>query len=176
MPAIVLGGFAALAVAVLIGMLAVFGSYTARLPDPAHLEQFQLAEGSRIVSADGVELATFAAEQRRVITFAHIPTVMIDAQVAAEDRTFWTNPCIDFRGIVRAALQNFSASETVSGASTICQQLVRIRLFDADLVANPARRWERKIKEALLALRVGDRYPGLQGKQKLIEMYLNQVY
>ena len=60
-------------------------------------------------------------------------------QVAAEDHTFWTNPCIDFKGIVRAALQNFSASETVSGASTICQQLVRIRLFDADLLANPDR-------------------------------------
>jgi membrane peptidoglycan carboxypeptidase len=111
-----------------------------------------------------------------VIPFADIPQVMIDAQVAAEDRTFWTNPCIDFRGIVRAALQNFSASETVSGASTICQQLVRIRLFDADLLTNPKRLWERKIKEALLALRVGERYPGLEGKQKLLEMYLNQVY
>ncbi len=140
------------------------------------LEHFELSEGSRVASADGVELATFAAEQRRVIPFAQIPKVMIDAQVAAEDRTFWTNPCIDFRGIVRAALQNFSASRTVSGASTICQQLVRIRLFDADLLTNAERRWERKIKEAILALRVGDRYPGTEGKQKLLEMYLNQVY
>jgi len=157
-------------------MMAVFASYAAGLPDPAQLENFQLSEGSRVVSADGVDLATFAAEQRRVVAYADIPQVMLDAQVAAEDRTFWTNPCIDFKGIVRAALQNFSASETVSGASTICQQLVRIRLFDADLLANPARRWERKIKEALLALRVGDRYPGLEGKQKLLEMYLNQVF
>jgi membrane peptidoglycan carboxypeptidase len=175
-PALILGGFAALAVALFIGMLVVFASYAAGLPDPSRLEDFQLSEGSRVDSADGVELATFAAEQRRVIPFADIPQVMIDAQVAAEDRTFWTNPCIDFRGIVRAALQNFSASETVSGASTICQQLVRIRLFDADLLTNPHRRWERKIKEALLALRVGDRYPGIEGKQKLLEMYLNQVY
>jgi penicillin-binding protein 1A len=53
---------------------------------------------------------------------------------------------------------------------------VRIRLFDADLVADPGRIWERKIKEALLALQVGDRYPGIEGKQKLLEMYLNQVY
>ena len=102
---------------------------------------------------------------------------MVDAQVAAEDQTFWTNPCIDFSGIVRAALQNFSSlARPVSGASTICQQLVRIRLFDADLMANPDRRWERKIKEAILALRVGDAYPGEEGKQKLLEMYLNQVY
>jgi membrane peptidoglycan carboxypeptidase len=171
----ILGVFAALAVFLFIGVMAVFASYATGL-DPSKLEHFELSQGSSVVSADGVELATFAAEERRVITFDKIPQVMADAQVAAEDRTFWTNPCIDFKGIVRAALQNFSASETVSGASTICQQLVRIRLFDADLLANPDRRWERKIKEALLALQVGDAFPGLEGKQKLLEMYLNQVY
>ena len=42
-----------------------------------------------------------------MIPYDEIPQVMVDAQVAAEDQTFWTNPCIDFRGIVRAALQNF---------------------------------------------------------------------
>jgi len=176
LPAVILGIFGALAAALFIGIMGAFASYTSGLPDPSGLEHFELSEGSRVVSADGVELATFAAEQRRVIPYAQIPKVMIDAQVAAEDRTFWTNPCIDFRGIVRAALQNFSASRTVSGASTICQQLVRIRLFDSDLLNNGERRWERKIKEAVLALRVGDRYPGLEGKQKLLEMYLNQVY
>ena len=172
----ILGVFAALAVFLFIGVVAVFASYASGLPDPSQLEHFELSQGSSVMSADGVELATFAAEERRVLTFEKIPKVMADAQVAAEDRTFWTNPCIDFKGIVRAALQNFSASETVSGASTICQQLVRIRLFDADLLANPDRRWERKIKEALLALQVGDAYPGVEGKQKLLEMYLNQVY
>lgn len=152
-----------------------FASYTSGLPDPGQLEHFELAEASRVLSADGVELASFAAEQRRVMAFSDIPKVMIDAQVAAEDRTFWTNPCIDFRGILRAALQNFTESRTVSGASTICQQLVRIRLFDSALLSNE-RRWERKIKEAILALRVGDRYLGIAGKQKLLEMYLNQIY
>ena len=101
---------------------------------------------------------------------------MIDAQVAAEDQTFWTNPCVDFRSIVRAVLQNFQAGETVSGASTICQQLVRMRLFSAELMADPDRQVERKIKEAILALRLDDRYPGDAGKQRILEMYLNQVY
>jgi membrane peptidoglycan carboxypeptidase len=176
LPAIILGCFAALAVALFVGVVAVFAAYASDLPDPSQLGHFELSQGSSVVSADGVELATFSAEERKVVTYDKIPQVMRDAQVAAEDRTFWTNPCIDFKGIVRAALQNFSASQTVSGASTICQQLVRIRLFDADLLANPDRRWERKIKEALLALQVGDAYPGVEGKQKLLEMYLNQVY
>ena len=64
----------------------------------------------------------------------------------------------------------------MSGASTICQQLVRIRLFDADLLADPDRIYERKIKEWILALRVGERYAGQEGKERILEMYMNQVY
>ena len=171
-----LGSFALLGAALFAGVIAVYAAYTSGLPDVAQVENFQLSEGSRIVSADGVELATFAAEQRRVIPYAQIPNVMVDAQVAAEDQTFWTNPCVDFRGIVRAFLQNVSAGRQVSGASTICQQLVRMRLFPPDLLADPHRQVERKLKEAILALRLGDRYHGEQGKQKLLEMYVNQVY
>jgi membrane peptidoglycan carboxypeptidase len=176
LPVIILGGFAALAVALFVGLMGLYASYTTGLPDPAGIEDFDLSEGSRVVSADGVELATFAAEQRRVVPFEEIPELLRDAQVAAEDQTFWTNPCIDFRGIVRAALQNLQAGETVSGASTICQQLVRSRLLDAELMADPDRIFERKIKEAILALRVGERYSGQEGKETLLAMYMNQVY
>jgi membrane peptidoglycan carboxypeptidase len=176
LPAIILGAFVILAIGLFGGALAVYGAYTASLPDVGQIESFQLSQGSRIVSADGVELATFAAEQRRSIPFSEIPTVMVNAQVAAEDKTFWTNPCVDFRGIARAFLQNVTSGREVSGASTICQQLVRMRLFSADLLANPGRQVERKLKEALLALRLGERYPGVSGKQKILEMYMNQIY
>jgi membrane peptidoglycan carboxypeptidase len=176
LPAIVLGAFAVLAAGLFIGVMAVYASYTSGLPDVASVENFQLSEGSHVVSADGVELANFAAERRRSIPYSEIPQVMIDAQVAAEDQTFWTNPCVDFRGIVRAMLQNLSAGRQVSGASTICQQLVRMRLFNADLLADPHRQVERKLKEAILALRLGEHYSGTAGKQKILEMYVNQVY
>ena len=96
--------------------------------------------------------------------------------MAAEDQSFWNNPCIDFRSIVRAFLQNFQAGETVSGASTICQQLVRMRLFNAELMADPERQVERKIKEAILALRLDGRYTGTEGKERILEMYMNQSY
>lgn len=172
----VMAVFAVLGLALFGGAMAVYARYTAGLPDVAELENFDLAQGSTVLSADGKELATFAVEDRRTIPFEEIPQVMRDAQVAAEDRTFWTNPCVDFRGIVRAFLQNLSAGSTVSGASTICQQLVRARLFDAELMADPAREVERKIKEAVLALRVSDAYPGEAGKQQILAMYLNQFY
>ncbi len=176
LPVIILGSFLALAGALFVALLLLYFSYTSNLPDPAGLEDFRLDEGSRVVSADGVELASFAAERRDVVSLDDIPQVLIDAQVAAEDQSFWTNPCIDLRGILRAAYQNFQAGERVSGASTICQQLVRIRLIDADLMADADRVLERKIKEAILALRVSDTYPGEAGKRKILEMYMNQVY
>jgi membrane peptidoglycan carboxypeptidase len=175
-PAIILGIGTILAVGLFAGVIAVYAAYTSGLPDVGQIENFQLSEGSTVVSADGVELATFAAEQRRSIPYTQIPKVMIDAQVAAEDRTFWTNPCVDLRGIVRAFVQNVSAGRQISGASTICQQLIRMRLFSPDILADPRRQVERKLKEAILALRLGERYPGRAGKEKLLAMYLNQVY
>ena len=175
-PRIILVAFGLAAVGLFAGILSVYGSFTEGLPNVEDIEDFDLAQGSTVLSADGRRLATFAVEDRREIAFAQIPQVMVDAQVAAEDRTFWTNPCVDFRSIVRALLQNFQAGETVSGASTICQQLVRMRLFDAELMADPERQVERKIKEAILALRLDERYPGEEGKQRVLEMYMNQSY
>ncbi len=154
----------------------MYATYTSDLPPVEEIEDFDLAQGSTVLSADGRELATFAIEDRREISFENIPKVMVDAQVAAEDQSFWDNPCVDFRSIVRAFLQNFQAGQTVSGASTICQQLVRMRLFSADLMADPDRQVERKIKEAVLALRLDGRYPGTDGKQQILEMYMNQSY
>ena len=136
-PRIILIAFGLAAIALFIGILSAYATYTSDLPDVAEIENFDLAQGSTVVSADGIELATFAIEDRREIAFEDIPQVMVDAQVAAEDQSFWNNPCVDFRSIVRAFLQNFQAGETVSGASTICQQLVRMRLFSADLLADP---------------------------------------
>ncbi len=168
--------FGLLAAGLFAVILNVYSSFTSGLPDVGDIENFDLVEGSSVISADGTELATFAVEDRREISFEEMPELMIEAQVAAEDQTFWTNPCVDFRSIVRAVLQNFQAGQTISGASTICQQLVRMRLFDAEFMADPDRQVERKIKEAILALRLDDRYAGTEGKQQIIEMYLNQVY
>ncbi|HEX5397298.1 MAG TPA: transglycosylase domain-containing protein, partial [Candidatus Limnocylindria bacterium] len=175
LPAIVLGVFAVLAVGLFVGVMAVYASYASSLPDASTIDDITLDQGSRVVSADGVELASFAHEDRRAVTFDQIPEIMREAQVSAEDQTFWTNPCIDFRGIARAFWQNLTLGREVSGASTICQQLVRSRLFDAALLT-PERRVERKIKEAMLALRVGEQYGTREGKEQLLAMYMNQIY
>ena len=86
------------------------------------------------------------------------------------------NPCVDFRSIVRAFLQNFQAGETVSGASTICQQLVRMRLFDADLMADPTARSSARSRRRSWPCASTTATPATEGKQRILEMYLNQVY
>ena len=128
------------------------------------------------MSADEQELATFAETNRRVVDYDQIPTVIVDATVSAEDHTYWENPCVDPRAMVRAMLQNFSAGEVVSGASTICQQLVRSVLLPPDLMADPSRQLERKIKEAMLALELDAAYPGQEGKEQIMEFFLNEMF
>jgi membrane peptidoglycan carboxypeptidase len=154
----------------------LYSAYASSLPDVTTLEDYAPDEGSVVVSADDQELATFAEENRRIVDYEDIPTVIVDATVAAEDHTFWQNPCVDPRAVVRAFLQNVSAGEVVSGASTICQQLVRSVLLPPDLMADPSRQLERKIKEAMLALELDAAYPGQEGKEQIMEFFLNEMY
>src|SRR5918996_4185330 len=106
---VILGIGFLLGVGLFVGIMAAYGSVTSGLPDVSEIENFDLPEASTVTSADGRELAQFAAEDRRVIAFDDIPELMLNAQIAAEDQDFWDNPCISFRSIARAFLQNFQA-------------------------------------------------------------------
>ncbi len=176
LPAVILATFVVLGIGMVLGAILLYSAYASSLPDVTVLEDYAPDEGSVVMSADGVELATFADTNRHVVSYDEIPEVVVDATVAAEDHTFWENPCVDPRAIVRAMLQNFSAGEVVSGASTICQQLVRSVLLPPDLMADPSRQVERKIKEAMLALQLDAEYPGVEGKQQIMEFFLNEMY
>jgi len=176
LPAVILATFAALGVGIVLSAVFLYTAYASSLPEVTALEDYTPDEGSLVVSADGRELATFAATNRRVVDYDEIPDVLVEATVSAEDHTFWDNPCVDPRAIVRALLQNVSAGEVVSGASTICQQLVRSVLLPPELMADPDRQLERKVKEAMLALQLDAAYPGEEGKAQIMEFFLNEMY
>jgi peptidoglycan glycosyltransferase len=176
LPALIFATFGVLAGGIVVAAVMLYASYASSLPDVTALEDYAPDEGSVVMSADEQELATFAETNRRVVAYDDIPIVIVDATVAAEDHTYWENPCVDPRAIVRAMLQNFSAGEVVSGASTICQQLVRSVLLPPDLMADPDRQLERKIKEAMLALELDSAYPGQEGKEQIMEFFLNEMY
>lgn len=93
---------------------------------------------------------------------------IIDATIAAEDQTFWTNPGVEPRAILRSLVFNLSG-ESTSGASTITQQLVRM-LYPETI--GTERTYRRKIREAIMAIRFTQRY----SKQEILMMYLNNVY
>jgi membrane peptidoglycan carboxypeptidase len=93
---------------------------------------------------------------------------IIDATVAAEDSTFWTNEGVDPTAIARSLFVNLSGGPA-SGASTITQQLVR-NMFPESI--GQERSYTRKLREAVMAYQFTQRYD----KEEIMEMYLNNVY
>jgi membrane peptidoglycan carboxypeptidase len=109
------------------------------------------------------------AGAHRPVPLEEIPLALRQAIVATEDASFYTNPGIDLRGILRAVVINVSAGEIRSGGSTITQQLARNLLLDAE--ERTTRSWRRKIREAVLAWRL----TRALSKDDILALYLNET-
>lgn len=129
-------------------------------------------ETTRILDRNGnvlYEILDPTAGRRSYVPLEKISPYMVAAIVAVEDKDFYSHPGFDARGIVRAFWQNYRSGETVSGASTITQQLARALLFTPD---ERQRTYERKVREAILAEEITRRY----SKDEILELYLNEFY
>jgi penicillin-binding protein 1A len=113
-------------------------------------------------------VAQFSATENRVaLRYDQIPTVMVQAVVAAEDRDYFSHNGIDPTGILRALYQDVAASGgALQGGSTITQQYVKNRYLTSE------RTLKRKLREAALAVKVERKL----SKQEILERYLNEVY
>ncbi len=109
---------------------------------------------------------SFATQDRESIPLSDMPASIQAAVIAAEDRTFYTNRGIDFKGIVRAARNNATSGEIQGGASTITQQYVKI------LYLNQERSYSRKVREAVLSIKILNQLT----KDEILEGYLNTIY
>jgi membrane peptidoglycan carboxypeptidase len=148
---------------------------SADLPDPTEFESLQFAEPTIVYDRTGtVELGRFQQESRRVVEFADIPALVLDATVVAEDRTFWENEGFDAQAIIAAGLETLQGDGR--GASTITQQLVRARLLPEEVVAPGSDLWVRKAKEIIQSVRLTESYPGQDGKELIITAYLNDIF
>jgi membrane peptidoglycan carboxypeptidase len=147
-----------------LGVIALVVMYQrTEIPDPNR--EFQ-AETTTVYYSDGKhKIGTFALQNRDAVALSDVPQHVQDAVVAAENRSFWTDPGIDVKGIARAALSNVS-SESTQGASTITQQYVKV------LYLSTERTYSRKIKEAILALKIEREL----SKQEILQGYLNTIY
>ena len=144
------------------------------LPDPASaLDAITFTSQTVVYDRTGtIELAKLGSDRRDVVQFKDIPTPLIDATTSAEDKTFWQNPGFDPAGFVSAAIDTING--TSRGGSTITQQLVRARLLPQDVLDGNV--YVRKAKEIIQSIRLTQAYPGVTGKQTIMQDYLNQNF
>jgi 1A family penicillin-binding protein len=161
-----------LSVVALSTILGYFWFSTA-LPAPEHLRARAALGNTRILDRRGrllFEAPDPFAARRRVLPLSEIPVALRQATIAIEDRDFYANPGVDLRGIVRAAWIDLRSGAAVAGGSTITQQLARGFLLDPALAQQ--RTLERKLREAVLAIKLTASYP----KDEILSLYLNQTY
>src|SRR5207245_8006318 len=123
-------------------------SFADQLPDTQLLASTGMPEDTLIYAADGTTLLADLHPPGYQSFYEPLPemgTKLPDAVISIEDRNFYQEPGIDPQGVVRAAVVNWQSHSAVEGASTITQQLVKLRL-----VGNKAT-LDRKLREALLA-------------------------
>jgi len=156
------------AVSVAAGAAVVTG-WLEDLPDPDAPGAFDVAEATRIYSADGKLLARLYLENREVIPIDKMSAFLPDAVVAVEDERYFQHNGVDVVGLGRAVVVNVTEGFGEEGASTITQQYIRNTiLLDERTDISIA----RKVREAYLAMELEKRYD----KKTILEMYLNAVY
>ena len=153
-------------VAVIATMVVLLLWLSRDLPSPALLDSIEPTIGTTVYDRNGDVLHDFFRENRTVVSLDQVSPHFVEAITATEDRAFREHWGVDVLAIVRAALTNLRAGRVVQGASTITQQLAR------SLFLSPEVSMSRKLKEALLALRIEQTY----SKDRIMELYLNQIY
>ncbi|HZT25086.1 MAG TPA: penicillin-binding protein 1A [Pseudolabrys sp.] len=151
------------------GVAALLWHYSKGLPDYSQLQDYEPPVMTRVHAADGSLVAEYAKERRLYIPIQAVPKRVINAFLAAEDKNFYEHGGLDFTGIIRAAFnyaENYGSGRHPQGASTITQQVAKNFLLSNEVS------FTRKIKEALLALKIERTY----SKDKILELYLNEIY
>jgi membrane peptidoglycan carboxypeptidase len=157
-----------IAAVVLLGIVAVtavvvIGYNTVERPNPN--AEFETATTFVYYNDGKTQLGSFAIQNRQPLTFDEMPDSIKQAIVAAENRTFWTDPGISIRGMIRSAWVIARGGE-LQGGSTITQQYIKI------LYLNSGQTLSRKFKELFLAYKINNEL----SKEQILEGYLNTIY
>lgn len=151
------------------GGVYLFYKFGRALPDYKQLADYEPSVMTRVQAGDGRLLAEYAIEKRVFVPQAAMPRMVVRAFLSAEDKNFFYHPGVDPLGIIRAVLtniKNVTQGKRLVGASTITQQVAKNFLLTSDVTI------ERKVKEAILALRIERALP----KNRILELYLNEIY
>ena len=137
------------------------------LPDVRLLENHKPSETTLLYDVNDNLIANIHGDEDRVVVpLEKISKNLQKAVLSTEDDMFYEHHGVNLKGIFRAMLINLKSGDSKQGGSTITQQLVK------NLFLSPERKLQRKIAEAILSVRVENIY----SKEKILELYLNQVY
>lgn len=136
--------------------------------DGVTADTFRYNETSVIYDKTGKVMATLSEDRdTEYLSYDDIPMNVINAFVAIEDRTFWTNPGIDYKGIGRVIVKAVtSKGDDIAGASTITQQLARSVFLSSNVSI------DRKLTEMAIALQMTQQF----SKEEIMEFYVNNCY
>jgi penicillin-binding protein 1A len=168
---VVYAGLGAAALALMAVLAVAFYLYTVTrdLPSVEALQNYSPPVTTRVYAGNGAVLGEYARQSRIFVPSTFIPKLVTEAFTSAEDRNFYSHPGIDPSGILRAGIKDIGLvleGRRPQGASTITQQVARDFLLNSDV------KFSRKIREAILAIRIDATYP----KTKILELYLNEIY
>ena len=149
----------------LAGMIAL-KLYLVSLPPIKNLNTLKPNIVTTFCAGDGEVIKTFAAYAYSNVELKEVPEDLVKALIATEDKNFYKHPGYDILGLARSMVANILAGHVVQGASTITQQLSRI------LFLSNEKTFTRKIKELQVAAQIEKTI----SKDKILEMYLNNVY
>ena len=168
----VLGLFAVLLILAIGGAGAVlyaFHHFGRGLPDYKFLADYEPPVVTRVHAGDGRLLAEYARNERVFVSIEAIPKRVIKAFLAAEDKSFYAHPGVDFVSLAAAVVinvRNYGTGRRPVGASTITQQVAKNFLLTNEVSI------DRKAKEAILAFRI----ERALAKDRILELYLNEIY
>ncbi|MDO8573872.1 MAG: PBP1A family penicillin-binding protein [Candidatus Daviesbacteria bacterium] len=136
-----------------------------QLPTPTKLTSYQQPLTTEIYDRNGELLYRLYKDRNRsLVKLAEIPPFLIQATLAIEDQNFYRHIGIDPPAILRALYHNLR-NESMEGASTITQQLIKNSLL------TPEKTYARKLREIILSLWTERIY----SKDQILQMYFNET-
>jgi penicillin-binding protein 1A len=140
-----------------------------RCPSAEALDAYEPKQTSKLYATDGRFVAELGLERRTLVKFADIPPLVRQAFVVTEDRRFYQHSGIDWVRVPGAMLADIRTGSWAEGFSTITMQLAR-NIFPDRISRDKS--VVRKLKEAKVARAIESRYD----KNRILELYLNQIY
>jgi penicillin-binding protein 1A len=152
-------------IAGMVGLFSYYGS-DPKLPNLSRLDTYRPKQLTRILDRNGAPIGELGSEKRTVIPYDAIPKLLVNAVVSAEDADYFRHGGLNYRGMVRALLEDVLRGRRAQGGSSITQQVVK------NLVLSPERTMRRKVQEIILARQLSEKL----SKEEVLGLYLNQIY